>query len=220
MLLPFRLLLTGAFLASALPRVSADTGVYTWRNDIARTGQNLNEQILTPENVNASSFGKLFSIPVDGQVYAQPLYVPNVPIAGRGTHNVLFIATEHDTVYAFDADSVSGDNANPLWQASMLDTARGAAPGATTEGSADASQVDIVPEIGITGTPVIDPNTGTLYVIAKSWENDSVVATASRTRYHERRGTSEQSGTDSGLRPGKWQRKRRRSVKARPSMGP
>lgn len=161
--------------AAALPAFAAGPGVYTWRDDIGRTGQNLGEQILTPGNVNTSSFGKLFSIPVDGQVYAQPLYVPGVQIPGRGTHNVLYVATEHDSVYAFDADSPDGDNSSPLWQASMLDASRGAASGATTEASADASQIDIVPEIGITGTPVIDPNAGTIYFIAKSWENNAVV---------------------------------------------
>src|SRR3954463_3673427 len=108
-----------------------------------------------------STFGKFLSINVDGQVYAQPLYVPDLPIPGHGTHNVLLVATEHESVYAFDADSVSGENGNALCQASMLDPARGAAPGATTEPSADASQVDIVPAIVITGTPVIDANTGT-----------------------------------------------------------
>ncbi len=176
--LPFSvsaLVLYSSITSLALPAFAGGAGVYTWRNDIGRTGQNPNETILRAENVNTDSFGKLFSLPVDGQVYAQPLYVPNLNIPGRGTHNVLFIATEHDSVYAFDADSDSGDNANPLWQASMLDASRGAAPGATTEASADASQVDIVPEIGITGTPVIDGSTGTLYVVAKSWENYSVV---------------------------------------------
>lgn len=144
-------------------------------NDIGRTGQNLTEQTLTPGNVNSTSFGRLFGIAVDGQVNAQPLYVSGVQIPGRGTHNVLYVATEHDTVYALDADNRDGQNATPLWQASMLDPSRGAAPGATTEASADASQVDIVPEIGITGTPVIDANAGTIYLIAKSWENNAVV---------------------------------------------
>lgn len=162
------------FFALTTPAL-AQTGVYTWRNDIGRTGQNLNEHILTPANVNSASFGKLFSIPVDGHIYAQPLYVPGVSIPGLGQHNVLYVATQHDSVYAFDADSAAGNNANPLWQANLLDPRRGAAPGATTEPSYDASQVDVVPEIGITGTPVIDAATGTLYVVAKSSELGAVV---------------------------------------------
>ena len=106
-----------------LPAANAQTSVATQHNDIARTGANTSETILTPGNVNATNFGKLFSFPVDGWVYAQPLYVAGVTI-GAGlpqagsTHNVVFVMTQHDSVYAFDADSSDGANSNPLWQVS------------------------------------------------------------------------------------------------------
>src|SRR5271163_2635008 len=83
----------------------AQTSILTQHYDNARTGQNTNETILTPANVNATTFGKLFALGVDGYVYAQPLYVPNLAIPGNGTHNVIYIATEHDSIYAFDADT-------------------------------------------------------------------------------------------------------------------
>ena len=153
--------------------VHGQVSVTTWHNDTSRTGQNLNETILSPSNVNPTLFGKLFSQTVDGFVYAQPLYLPNLTIGGT-THNVLFIATEHDTVYAFDADNNGGTNASPLWKASLLSTAYGAAAGATTVPSSVLG-TDIQPEIGITGTPVIDPASGTLYVVSKTEEGSSFV---------------------------------------------
>src|SRR5208282_4932212 len=124
-------------------------GVFTQHNDNSRTGQNLNETVLTPSLVgNTATFGKKFSQPVDGFIYAQPLYVPNVSIAG-GTHNVVYVATEGDSVYAFDADSNAGGNAAPLWHASLL------GPGETTVSSAnDIGCTDLVPQVGITSTPV------------------------------------------------------------------
>src|SRR5260221_1227287 len=94
--------------------LSAD--VLTYRNNNSRTGADLNESILTPQNVNSTDFGQLFNDPVDGYVYAQPLYKANLPIPFQGTHNVVFVATEHDSVYAIDPDSNSGDNAQPLWR--------------------------------------------------------------------------------------------------------
>ena len=151
------------------------TSVLTQHNDIGRTGQNLTETVLTPANVTTSSFGKLFSLSVDGQVYAQPLYMPAVTINGQA-HRVVFVATEHDSVFAFDA-AVGGA---PLWQVSLFDTAHGAAGGATTDpesdtGCGDISALNGAAEYGITGTPVIDPSTGTLYVVAKTLESGNVI---------------------------------------------
>jgi hypothetical protein len=132
--------------------------VLTYHNDLARTGQYLSETILTPGNVNSSSFGKLFVLNVDGKVDAQPLYKSAVNVPGRGTHNVLYVATEHDSVFAFDAD-VGGI----LWQSSVL--------GAGETPSDDRGCGQVSPEIGITSTPVIDPVAGphgTMYVVGMS----------------------------------------------------
>ena len=127
----------------------------------ARTGVQNQESLLTPSAVNSSSFGKLFSFPVSGHVYAQPLYMSGLTMADGKTHNVLFVATEQDYLYAFDAD---GNNPAQgyLWQDLLAD------PGETFVSYSDINNGDIYPDIGITGTPVIDPSTGTLYVVAKS----------------------------------------------------
>ena len=171
---PFLMLWLVVLIAAAgAPSAGAQTSVTTWHNDIGRTGQNLNETILTTSNVNATQFGKLFSQTVDAQVYAQPLYLPNITIAGQ-QHNVVFVATENDTVYAFDADSNGGSNAGPLWQASLLTAAHGAASGATPVPASWLSS-DITPLVGITGTPVIDPTTNTLYVVSKTLEGGNGV---------------------------------------------
>src|SRR6516164_11479202 len=153
-----RALIVTGLLAFSGTASHAQTSVTTQHYDISRTGANTNETILTPSNVNTNTFGKLFSTPVDGWIYAQPLYMAGVtmgagtPQAGT-THNVVFIVTEHDSVYAFDADNNTGVNANPLWKVSLLGA------GEKTVPSADLyyDPPDIIPEIGITSTPVIDP---------------------------------------------------------------
>lgn len=141
-------------------------GVFTERYDNSRVGANKQEVILTPSNVTPGRFGKLFSFAVDGQVYAQPLYMQNVSIPGQGAHNLIFVATQHDSVYAFDAE---GASTAPIWQVNFLN----AAAGVTTVPAADVYPVgsfDIDPEIGITSTPVIDPASGALFVMAKTRE--------------------------------------------------
>lgn len=144
--------------------------VTTQHYNISRSGANTAETTLTASNVKAANFGRLFSQAVDGQIYAQPLYMSGITISGKGTHNVVFVETENDTVYAFDADTNGGANAAPLWKASMLDSAHGAASGATSIPNGNVSTTDIMPIIGITGTPVIDPSTGTMYLVSASLE--------------------------------------------------
>ena len=147
----------------------AQVSVTTYRNSLARTGDNTNETVLTRANVNPEQFGKLFLLPVDGQVYAQPLYLPSLTISGK-IHNVVFVATEHDSVYAFDADSGSSSNQSPLWQVSLTGA------GETTATVSDVLNCSsISPEVGITGTPVIDPSTNTLYVVATSARDTHIV---------------------------------------------
>ena len=161
-----------SFLLACASLVSAQTvptNVLTQHNDIGRTGQNTTESILTQSNVNTASFGKLFNLPVDGNVYTQPLYLSSVTIGGT-SHRVVFVATEHDSVYAFDAST-----GTQLWMATLLDVAHGAAPGAIPEPASDMGCYDIselggTPEYGITGTGVIDSATGTLYVVSKTFE--------------------------------------------------
>jgi hypothetical protein len=158
----------GKLSVTAPPTGGTSAGdVTTFKNDIARTGQYLTETTLTPANVNSSSFGLLHNTAVDGKVDAQPLYLSQLAVNG-GTHNVVFVATEHDSVYAIDADSGS-----PLWQVSLL------ASGETLSGNQGCNQV--TPEIGITSTPVIDRTAGphgALYVVAMSLDKSS--------NYHQR----------------------------------
>jgi len=144
--------------------------VLNWHDDLARTGLNSNETQLTPTNVNQTTFGKLFSYPVDGQVYAQPLYVAGLSIPGQGTHDVVFVATQHDSVYAFDADSNAGTNAGMLWHVSLGDPA--AMPNSYF-GNRYGSYHDIDPWVGITSTPVIDLASGTMYVDAFTNDNNA-----------------------------------------------
>ncbi len=155
--------------SSAQVGVTKLAGVFTYHNDIARDGVNNQEYALTPANVNASGFGKLFSCAVDGAIYGQPLWAANLTVNGA-RHNVVFVATQHDSLYAFDAD------ANPcvqLWSVSLIDSNHGGTPGETSVPSGTTGQLvgkgdgDITPETGVTGTAVIDPS-GILYVVSKS----------------------------------------------------
>ena len=148
--------------ASGTVTVAPYTGMFTFHNDNGRTGQNLSETTLTHANVNSSKFGKIFSANVDGIVYAQPLYLSHASIGGA-FHNVVYVATEHDSLYAFDADGLSP---TPLWTKSFINPAGGITP----IPSADLDS-PITPEIGITSTPVIDGNTGTIYVLVATKEN-------------------------------------------------
>lgn len=165
-----RLILRLAALICVLAACSASAqsfpGVLTWHNDVGRTGQNLYETTLTPQNVNMGSFGKVFSYPVDGPLYVQPLYVPNLVIADQGMHNVIFVATENDTVYAFDADGLT---TTPLWQVSFIDSSNG------VTSVPETTKDSIYPSIGVTATPVIDPTTGTIYVLARTIEQGAYV---------------------------------------------
>jgi hypothetical protein len=171
-------MLLGLAVGGLAPTAHAQfSGVLMQHNDLGRTGQNLQESILTPANVTEKKFGKIFSYPVDGQIYAQPLYVPNVTIAG-GQHNVLIVATENDSVYAFDAD---GNSPTVLWQVNFQNPGAGitAAPCATN-GGGGLGGCNIYPIVGITATPVIDTTTKTIYVHAKTGSVSGGVT----TNYH------------------------------------
>ena len=145
--------------------------VTTWHYDNARTGVNPTETILNLANVNPNAFGKLFDIPADGAVIGQVLYLSNVAIPGKGTHNVVYAATMHDSVYAFDADSNTGANVSPLWQVSLLPPGATPVP-VTVQG---CSGVTGWSEVGVVSTPVIDAASGTIYVVAKTYENGNSV---------------------------------------------
>ena len=151
------LALTAAALSTALV-AHAQNDVLTWHNDSYRTGANPNEALLAPANVSSSTFGLLHNVLVDGKVDAQPLYVSALAVSGKGAHNTLFVATEHDSLYAIDADSGA-----ILWQKSLLGA------GETTSDARNCNQV--IPEIGITATPAIDRSVGphgTIYVVSMS----------------------------------------------------
>ena len=148
---------------------NAQVAVLTQHNDAARDGLNASETTLTLSSVSPGNFGKLVNLPTDGAVYAQPLVVPGVTIPGKGTHDVVYVATMHDSVYAYDADGLT---LTPLWQESLA--ALGCPSGWTCTSFLTqdeyVSATDIQPEIGILSTPVIDSTTNTLYVVAKTKE--------------------------------------------------
>lgn len=154
----------GVFTAS----LCGQTSVLTWHNDNARTGQNLQESVLTPANVKSATFGRLSTLTVDGKVDAQVLYVPALAIPSQGVHNVIYVGTEHGSLYAFDADTFT-----QLMKVSLL--------GSGETPSDDHSCSQVTPEIGITATPVIDMQAGphgTIYVIVTSKDSSS--------KYHHR----------------------------------
>jgi hypothetical protein len=156
---------------AATAAVTDLAGVYTYHNDVGRDGANMKEYALTPSTVTGGKFGKLASCTVDGAIYAQPLWVANLTVGGV-KRNVILVATQHDSLYAFDADA--SPCAPPLWQSSLVDTAHGANAGETSVPTnvspalVGGGNGDIQPEIGVTSTPVIDPTTGILYVLTKS----------------------------------------------------
>ena len=147
-----------ALFHGVLLSASALAQVTTYHYDTARTGATLTETTLTTSNVNVNTFGKLFSLAVDGQIYAQPLYVPNVTIPQQGVHNVVYVTTQNNSVYAFDADT----QGNPLWHVNL---------GPPMQQNICCQVQDIQPQIGITSTPVIDVTSGILYVVAELYEN-------------------------------------------------
>ena len=149
--------------ASVPVYVSTYAGTFTYHYDNARTGQQTNEIALSPANVNHNQFGKLFSRSVDGFVFAQPLYVRGVTI-GSAKHNVVFVATEHASVYAFDAD---GNSSTPLWHRSFINPTAGI----NVVTGAEVNNYDLGPEVSITSTPVIDPAAGTMYVLVRTNES-------------------------------------------------
>jgi hypothetical protein len=160
--------LSGYAFAPTAHAAASNSAVLTYKSNTFRTGQYPNETILNTGNVNSSHFGKHVSYPVDGQEYAQPLFMPNLSING-GTHNVAFVTTEHDSVYAFDADQRSATS--PLWHVNFTN------PGASINTVSAANDVHctvISPEYGITGTAVIDGNAKTMYVVAATREPGGV----------------------------------------------
>jgi hypothetical protein len=162
----------GSESASISVAVTDLAGVTTYHNNSARNGVNTQEYALNPSTVTSSTFGKLFSCTVDGAIYAQPLWVPNLTISSA-KHNVVFVATQADSLYAFDADNNSTP-CSPLWHANLIDGAHGGLPMETSVPSGVPGFLighgsgDIAPEVGVTGTPVIDLTTNTLYVVSKS----------------------------------------------------
>jgi hypothetical protein len=158
--------------ASITVAVTDLPGVLTYHNNLSRNGANTQEYALSPATVTSATFGKLFSCTVDAAVYAQPLWAPNLTI-NSAQHNVIVVATQHNSVFAFDADTNSTP-CTPLWQANLMDSAHGGLAGESPVPSSAPGYLvgygggDIAPEVGVTGTPVIDPSSNTLYVVSKS----------------------------------------------------
>jgi hypothetical protein len=159
----------GAISASLSVAVIGLSGVPTYHNNLSRDGTNTHEFALTRSIVTTATFGKLFSCTTDGAIYAQPLWIPQISIASV-KHNVVVVATQHESLYAFDADTAP---CTTLWHANLIDSTHGGTSGETSVPSGIGGLIgsglgDITPEVGVTGTPVIDPTTQTLYVVSKS----------------------------------------------------
>jgi hypothetical protein len=165
----FRVVLLGLLAGGG--RASAQTPVTTWHYDNQRTSANTTETLLRTSNVNVKTFGRLFDQPVDGFIVGHALYLPGINIPGRGIHDVVYVATMHDTVYAFDADT---PGAAPLWVTSLLTYSP---PGATSVPATVQKNGGTTgwSEVGIISTPVIDPVSGTLYAVAETYENGNVI---------------------------------------------
>jgi hypothetical protein len=163
--------------ASSVAAVTDLPGVYTYHNNLSRDGANTQEYALTKSTVNTAHFGKRAACAADGAIYGQPLWVPDLTVSGA-KHNVVFVATQHDGLFAFDAD------ASPcvkLWSVNLIDSAHGGLSGETTVPGnlVGGSYGNIQPEVGVTGTPVIDPSSGILYVVTKS-------VNSAQTTYYQR----------------------------------
>ncbi len=176
---------------------NAKPNVLTYHYDNTRQGQNTNEFLLTPANVNQNTFGKLFTYPVDGYVYAQPLIMNGINIPGKGVRNVVFVTTMHDSVYAFDADSNGDANGGLLWHTNLgISSPSPIAEFGTRYHT--SGNLDVVPEEGMTGTPVIDPLSGTLYLDAFTRE---VVAGVSTNYFHRIHALNITNGTEQPYSP-------------------
>lgn len=169
-----RRFLSSVWLVLSAPAILGAQSVLTANYDNSRTNANLSETTLTPGNVGPNSFGRLFALSVDGQIYAQPLYMAGLSVGGA-THNVVFVVTMHNSVYAFDADAPAA----PLWTVNL-----GPSIPSTTFDIPDQPYTDIQPEIGILGTPVIDSSTGTLYVVAGTLASAGKGGTAPQYSLH------------------------------------
>jgi uncharacterized protein (TIGR03437 family) len=185
-----------AVVLASVSGISAPVDVLTANYDNERTNANLSEGILNTNNVNPTQFGKVFAFPVDGQVYAQPLYVHGLEIPGKGTRNVLFVATMHNSVYAFDADGTGGTA--PLWQVNLGPTVD---PQSIVDPGAGPYE-DIEHEIGILSTPAIDRSGNTIYVINETLQNGNMAfylhALDLATGSEKRNGPVEIQGTVTG----------------------
>jgi hypothetical protein len=170
--------------------------VVTYHNDNARDGANTNEVLLTHANVNVSTFGRLITYPTDGLIIASPLYVSGLVIPRQGAHNAVFVATENDTIYAFDADSNAGTNGGLLWETNLGPSVSSFNDQFGNRGTG-SYYPDITPVVGITGTPVIDLASGTLYVNVHT----ATTSGSTTTYYHRLHALNITNGTEQADSP-------------------